>query len=143
MKNSDEFARRRLALPGKMLAMIVSALLSVALIGLSLAWDWAGPFATGSLLATAWFTAIFAREWRWLRQQDAPPTLAGPKSAAEEADALRGLLDQHRELGRLQGEKIDALERELGKAHARARALEEENRRLSTTIAALTGRAAG
>lgn len=47
---------------------------------------------------------------------------------------LRALLAEHQELGRVQGNRLDAIERELGETQARLRASQEENRRLLTLL---------
>ncbi len=55
-------------------------------------------------------------------------------SPADEIANLRALLDQHQELGRLQGNKNDQLERDLAAAQAELRAAQEEIRRLNTRL---------
>jgi hypothetical protein len=62
--------------------------------------------------------------------------------AATKADAelagLRSLLDEHQELGRLQGNRMDAITSELGKTHAKLRAAQQEIGRLNTMLSGYT-----
>lgn len=50
------------------------------------------------------------------------------------AEGVRALLAEHQELSRLQGNRIDALERELGETHAKLRMALNENQRLNTML---------
>lgn len=47
---------------------------------------------------------------------------------------LRALLDEHQELSRVQGNRIDELLTELGKTQARLRAADAENARLNIML---------
>lgn len=50
------------------------------------------------------------------------------------AAGLRSLLEEHQELSRIQGNRIDALERELGETQARLRGAQNDNQRLNTML---------
>lgn len=73
----------------------------------------------------------------------------GPMSAPEsitlgsgdEAAKLRTLLAEHQELGRLQGNRMDELARELGETQAKLRAAQGEIQRLTTLLNARGGNA--
>lgn len=49
-------------------------------------------------------------------------------------EGLRALLAEHQELSRVQGNQIDALQRELGETHAKLRGAMQENQRLNTML---------
>jgi hypothetical protein len=61
-------------------------------------------------------------------------------SPAEEIAHLKELLARHQELSRLQGNRLDELNLELGRTHAELRAAQEEIRRLGTLLTAKGGR---
>lgn len=56
------------------------------------------------------------------------------QGAGSREQALRELLAQHQEIGRLQGNKNDQLERDLAATQAELRAAQEEIRRLNTRL---------
>jgi len=60
-------------------------------------------------------------------------------SPPEEIAHLKDLLAHHQELGRLQGNELDALQLELGVTQAKLRAAQEEIRRLTTQLTAKGG----
>lgn len=60
------------------------------------------------------------------------------QSAPAEAAALRELLEQHQELDRLQGNRIQDLEHDLILARTQLRERDNEIQRLRTQVAALT-----
>lgn len=62
------------------------------------------------------------------------------EASDNEVIKLRELLAEHQELGRLQGNRMDELSRELGETQAKLRAAQGEVQRLTT---ALNARRAG
>ena len=58
-----------------------------------------------------------------------------------ERDNLKGLLAEHQELGRVQGNCLDELTRELGETQAKLRAAQIEIQRLTTMLNGYSGKA--
>jgi uncharacterized coiled-coil protein SlyX len=61
--------------------------------------------------------------------------------SGDEIAKLRELLAEHQEVGRLQGNRMDELARELGETQAKLRAAQAENQRLTTLLKARGGQA--
>lgn len=61
--------------------------------------------------------------------------------SGDEAAKLRALLAEHQEIGRLQGNRMDEVARELGETQAKLRAAQGEIQRLTTLLNAKGGHA--
>lgn len=57
-----------------------------------------------------------------------------PRQIHDECAKLKALLAEHQEIGRLQGNRMDGLERELAETQAKLRAAQAEITRLNTRL---------